>query len=572
MCTLKPDMPDIKKVVLKYTLQNAVKYKGKAQLKSVIPKIIMDIPSARDNIKILVPKINQVINEVNSLSQEEQLNKLKKLAPELLETKPKEEKKLKELEDTEKGVIMRLAPSPSGPMHIGHAITGALTSIYTEKYKGKFILRIEDTNPENIYTPSYKLLPRDADWVFGNISEVWIQSDRIKTYYNYAEKFIKKDSAYVCTCTPEEFKQFSKNKENCPCRLLSTTENLERWKKMLDKKEFKQGEAALRFKSDMTHNNPAMRDFPLARINESKHPRQGTKYRVWPLMNLSVTVDDISAGMTHIIRGKDHVDNAKRQELMYKVLNKQPPKSYFIGKYKFKGLEISCSKTRERIEKGDFSGWDDIRLPFLGALRRRGYQPGAFIEYTKQIGLSLVDKVITAKEFFKSLNSFNKSILEPKSNRYFFIQNPVKIKIENAPQREIKLKLHPDYPKKGNRTLKTKDSFYITKEDLALLKDKRLYRLMDCLTFKKAGKKCIFDSTSPESYREKGDQIMHWLPTETTNITVEVLMPDNTTVKGLAEPLTAKLKEGDIIQFERFGFCRLDKKLKNKLIFWFAHK
>ncbi len=565
-------MPNIKKVVLKYTLQNAVKYKGKAQLKSVIPKIIGDIPSAKNDMKTLVPEINKIISEVNSLPQEAQLNQLKKLAPELLETRPKEEKKLKELENTENGVIMRLAPSPSGPMHIGHAITGALTSLYTKKYKGKFILRIEDTNPDNIYIPAYKLLPRDADWIFGNVSEVWIQSDRMETYYKYAEKFIKKGKAYVCTCDPEKFKQYSKNKENCPCRYFSITENIERWEKMLNKKGFKQGEAVLRFKADMAHNNPAMRDFPLARINESKHPRQGTKYRVWPLMNFSVTVDDISAGMTHIIRGKDHADNAKRQELMYKVLNKQIPKTYFIGRYKFKGLEISCSKTKERIEKGDFSGWDDIRLPFLEALRRRGYQPNAFIEYTKQIGLSLVDKVITSKEFFKALNSFNKSILELKSNRYFFIPNPIKIKIEKAEKREVKLKLHPDYPKRGNRTLKTSDSFYITKEDSDTLKDKKLYRLMDCLTFQKQGKKLVFDSTSPESYRQKGDEIIHWLPTEEKLTIVEVLMPNNTTLKGLAEPLTSKLKEGDIIQFERFGFCRLDKKSKNKLVFWFCHK
>src|SRR4030042_256112 len=91
-------------------------------------------------------------------------------------------------------------------------------------------------------------------------------------------------------------------------------------KKMLDKYGFREGQAVLRFKSDMKHKNPAMRDFPLARIVLTEHPRQKNKYRVWPLMNLAVTVDDIEMKMTHIIRGKDHLDNAKRQEMIYKVL------------------------------------------------------------------------------------------------------------------------------------------------------------------------------------------------------------------------------------------------------------
>ena len=132
-------MPNIKKTVLKYTLQNAVRYKGKAQLNNVIPKVIGEIPSVRSDMTFLISTINKTIKEVNLLTQENQIKKLQDIAPELLEEKPKEEKKLKELEDTKNGVVMRLAPSPSGPMHIGHAITGALTSIYVRKYNGKFI-------------------------------------------------------------------------------------------------------------------------------------------------------------------------------------------------------------------------------------------------------------------------------------------------------------------------------------------------------------------------------------------------------------------------------------------------
>ena len=562
---------DLKETILKYALQNAIKYKGKANPGNVIPKLLHEDPSIRKDMKKISQEVAIIVKDVNSLSLEEQIKKLKKLAPELLEDKPKEKKQLKELDfvNKKKGVIMRFAPSPSGPMHLGHAITGGLTALYVKKYGGKFILRIEDTNPDNIYSPAYKLLPKDAEWLFGNVTDVWIQSDRINIYYDYVEKLLTLAKVYVCTCDPEDFRTYVKEQADCPCRELKLNEHKKRWDKMF--KTYKQGEAVLRFKSDMKDKNPAMRDFPLARINDSEHPRQGKKYRVWPLMNLSVAIDDIEAGMTHIIRAKDHADNAKRQQLIFKALDFDYPHSYFTGRYKFKDLEISCSKTKERIEKGEFDGWDDIRLPFIGALKRRGYQAEAFLRYTEEIGLSNVDKVVEGKEFFKHLANINREILDKDTNRYFFVKDPIKIKIENAPELNVKIQLHPDNPKKGYRQFITNNEFYITKEDFNNLQDNQLYRLMDCLNFKKQGNKFTFISKSVEDYKKQGKSILHWLSVSNL-VKTEILMPDKTLVKGFSEYLTKDLKEGTIIQFERFGFCRLDQTEPDKLLFWFGHK
>jgi glutamyl-tRNA synthetase len=177
---------------------------------------------------------------------------------------------------------------------------------------------------------------------------------------------------------------------------------------MLDKKGYGEGEAVLRFKSSMKHKNPAMRDFPLARINLNKHPLQGNKYRVWPLMNLAVTTDDIELKMTHIIRGKDHMDNAKRQEMIYKVLNRKFPWTFFIGRIKFIDLVLSKRKMTELINKGEFSGYEDERLPTIASLRKRGYKKEAFAKLAEHQGLNDVDKVMSGDEFFKLLNNFNK--------------------------------------------------------------------------------------------------------------------------------------------------------------------
>ena len=556
-----------------FALQNAVKFKGTASKGPIIGKAMGSMPEWRQKKDELAALVDEVIEEVNSLSPEEQQRQLEYSGVE--EQKKEKQTGLKELKNAERGkVVMRLAPSPSGPFHLGHAITGNLTSLYTEKYEGTFILRIEDTNSDNIYPPAYEQIPRDADWVFGNVSEVWIQSDRLEIYYQYVKRLIEGGHAYVCTCSPEAFKAKSDAREDCPCRSCDVEEHLGRWQKMLDG-GFAQGEAVLRFKADMTHPNPAMRDFPLARINETPHPRQGTKYRVWPLMNLSVTIDDIEAGMTHIIRGKDHADNAKRQELMHKALGNPIPETYFAGRIKFIGLELSCSKTKKKIEEGVYDGWEDIRLPFMQPLRRRGYQPGAFKRYALEMGLSKADKTVDADEFFASINAYNKEIIEPIAKRFFFVKDPVQINVKGAPGNKVTMDLHPDMGD-GQRVCVLKESLLISEDDRGALDKESICRLKDGCTitgWKTDDYTAEFEAGDYHAFRDKGGKlVIHWLPAEEEHVRVEVMMPDKTLAKGLGEKhLADHVSVGDIVQFERFGFCRLDSIEGGVYRFWFCH-
>jgi glutamyl-tRNA synthetase len=562
---------DTEQIIKKHALQNAVKFNGKANIGAVIGKLLAENPELKENLNKIKNQVNQVVNEVNNLSIDEQTAMLKKLCPTLLNEKKKEKRyDLPPLKNAIKGkVIMRFEPSPSGPLHIGHAYVLCLNSEYCRKYKGKLILRIGDTNPGNIYVASYKLIPEDANWVTkNNISKVIIQSNRLKIYYKYIEKLIKLRKAYVCTCDPLKFKELILKQIPCICRKMGGQE--QRWKKMFTK--YEPGEAVVRIKTEINHKNPALRDWPAFRINDKSHPKTGKRYRVWPLMNFSVVVDDIEMNVTHIIRAKDHADNARRQEYIYKYLNKPIPEALFVGRINFIGMVLSTTATKEMIKEGKYDGWDDIRLPFLLALKRRGYQPETFIRYALEVGMSLNDKTVSKEEFFKSINAFNKEIIDKKANRYFFIEEPIKIKIENAPKQTLKLDLHPDFPKRGKRIFKIHNHFYINKNDYRQIKDNKLYRLMDCLNFVKKGNKFIFDSLDYKKYKEKGDKIIHWLPEDKSLIKVEILMHDKKLIKGLAEPMVNKLKKGDIIQFVRFGFCRLDNKRENKLIFWNTHE
>jgi len=399
-----------KKYIEAYALKNALEHNGKAVAGAVIAGLF-NHGLKKENIKKEMPEIQKVLNDVNKLSDDEKKKRFAKFE-ELIGHRPEREG-LPDLPGLKKGkVITRFSPSPSGALTLGHILAIGPNFLYAKKYGGKFYIRIEDTNPDNIYKPAYRMIEKESKWLCGDEVEIIIQSERMDLYYKYAEKLISKGAAYVCECDPENFKELLLKKKACPCRELDKKEQLERWKKMLDKKGYNQGEVVLRFKSDLTNKNPAMRDFPLARINTTSHPLQKNKYRVWPLMNLAVSVDDIELGMTHIIRGKDHKDNAERQKMIYTVLGKekQYPWVGFIGRLHFKDFEMSASQMRKDIEAGKYSGWDDKRIPTVASLKKQGYIPEIFWEYVEQRGISETDKTIDKKDFFKLFDDLKKEI------------------------------------------------------------------------------------------------------------------------------------------------------------------
>ncbi len=560
---------NINKVVEKYALENAVRFNGRANAGNVLGKVLAVYPDWKSKIKEVKDRVEGAVAAVNAMELEKQRELLLKIAPELLEEKKAEKKEpLKPLSNLKKKVVMRFEPSPSGPLHIGHAYPLLLNSEYCKKYNGKLIVRIADTNPDNIDPTAYNLIEEDAQWVTEhNVSEVLVQSDRMESYYKYALKLIEEHHAYICTCPVEEFRSLITKMMPCPCRSKSEKQNIADWHKMFG--EYSEGDAVVRLKTDVRHKNPALRDFAIMRINLNEHPRQKNKYRVWPLMNFSVAVDDHDMAITHVLRGKDHYDNTKRQLCIYDYFKWIVPEFFHSGKINFEGLKLSCSKTRKAINEHQYDGWDDIRLPFLQALKRRGYQPKALAKFFLSVGLTMVDKRVEAGEFFKGLNFYNKEIIDPIAKRFFFIPNPKKIRIAGAPKQNLELDLHPDNIK-GGRKFATGTDFFISEKDYKELKSNKIYRLMDCLNFRKVPGKFVFDSLEYIRWKESGEKIIHWLPADEKTVKLTLCMPDGTKMEGIGESSMKNLGIGDIVQLERIAFARLNAIEDNSLIFWFT--
>ena len=560
---------ELKKTALKYALQNAVQFKGSASAGAVIGKIISENPELRNKIKDVAAAAKAAVKEVNNIRPGEQTKKLQEIAPELLEKKKTEKRSLSELANAEKGkVVTRIPPEPSKYAHVGHAISFMINYLYAKKYEGKCIVRFEDTNPDLSKQEFVDAILEDIKYLGIKADKTSYVSDNLEKLYVHAEKLIAAKNAYVCFCTVENMRESRRKGTECACRNASSAENKKNWKKML-KRDYKAGEAVLRLKGDMQSKNHVMRDPVLLRISYEKHYRKGDKYCVWPLYDFENAIEDAEMGITHILRSIEF--GGMRVELQDKLktllkLPKQTVTQY--GRFNVTDALTQGREIRELINKKEVSGWDDPRLVTIKALARRGIQPETFADLAVEVGLSTTPTNID----WSVISSFNRKYLDASASRYFFVENPKEIKISKAPSRKIALKLHPSADK-TEREFTVSDMFYVAEKDYNEITkmDGDLIRLMDCLNFTVSKDKFAFDSLEVEKYRESGKKIIHWLPAK-GNVETEILMPSASIVKGLAEGSASDIKVGEIVQFARFGFCRLEKKSKEKLEFIYCHK
>jgi len=552
--------------IRKYALQNAVFFKGTANPKAVIGKVLGENPEYRSRAGELTPLIESIVSEVNRMSPEDQAKALETIDPSLLSKEKKERVYLlPELKNAVDGkVVMRIAPGPSGPLHIGHTRVSILNDEYVKRYNGKMIARYEDTNPEKIDPNAYEMIPEDLDWLGVKIHEAFIQSERFEIYYDYTRKLIEMGKAYVCTCNGDDWREMKEEKRECPCRSLPVNVQLERYDRLLSG-GYGEGEAIAVVKTDIAHPNPAIRDFVALRIVDHPHPRTGNKYRVYPMMNLSVAIDDHLMGVTHVMRGKDHLNNTLRQEYIFDYFGWKKPEYYHYGLVNIPDSVLKTSLIKESIRTGEYTGWNDVRTGTVRAIKRRGIRPEAIRRYWVESGIKSVDIQFS----WDNLYGMNRDVIDGISNRYFFVADPVRYDIEGIDAVNGKAPLHPDHPERGNREYHIDGSktIFISSEDSKMFADKGQVRLKDL---------CNLEYGTPAKYTgndlsilKKGAKAVQW--TGRSGIRTELLMPDGTTVNGLAEDWVLKEKE-DALQFERVGFVKIESKNKEMIKAVFTHR
>jgi glutamyl-tRNA synthetase len=593
-------MEELRAQIRKYALQNAVKY-GKSPKKDVVLKrMLSEQPELRQDAKSLSIVVKEEIKRIDSMSKDERAEELAAIAPELLDELSAAEKEpkraqtgLPELPLAEgENVVMRFAPNPNGAATLGSARGIIINSEYARRYKGKFILRFDDTDPvlKRPLLAAYNWYLEDCAWLDAEPDEVVVASDRIDLYYTYAKELIKKEAAYVCFCPAETFKRYKDNKQPCPHRTASVEETLENWEKMLGG-VYKEKEAVLRIKTDIASPDPALRDWVAFRVLKRDHPRPqvGEKYVVWPMLDFESAIEDHLLGLTHIIRGKDLMKSEQRQRFLYDYFGWEYPRTMLWGKIKIHEFgKFSTSELGKAIERGDYEGWDDPQLPTLRALRRRGFRPEAIRKFFIAMGVTRNDIAVSMKNLYAE----NRKLVDKVAERHFFVRDPVKLRLlgEDNLEGEAKIYSFDKLPKElqgvNGKTFKreapkhashvhqfkqpTGNLIYISTEDSDKLKNGQKIRLKYLrLVNIESIEPLVAQVIKKDKNTEDVMPVIQWAPTDSIKIVVK--RPD-----GIDEGIcTSKIvtELGNVVQFERYGFVRIDSvnDPKTEVVAYFTH-
>ncbi len=583
-------------------LKNALEFNNTIRIDVVISKIfsISKEMGASINIKDLVPEIKQITSELGSLPVNEKKTLYDSITLENnhylkdhkddtgttnniqkdLENKKKStsagndiEFELPNLEGAVQGkVITRFPPEPNGYPHIGHAKAAVIDEEYARKYGGKLILRYDDTNPQKEKIEYYSAIKDGLDWLQVKPDEIKNTSDDIVKIYEYGKELIRKNFAYVCSCSPEVIKRNRLNAIACKCTNNSIENTLSEFENMISGK-YNQNQAILRYRGDMTSLNTAMRDPTLFRvIKGGHHPKVGSKYSLWPTYDFAAPIEDSLDGVTHAFRTKEY---ELRNELYFSILDNlslRKPRLIEFSRLEFEGIPVSKRKITPLIEQGIIKNWDDPRLPTLMGLRRRGILPEAIRKFVLSLSITLSE----TKPSMEILESFNRKMLDSKAQRLFFVKSPVIVNIDGLNVDTVEIRNHPTLDM-GKRKVRVGNIIYISNDDAIKLKIGDTLRLMDLCNIEilSIEKNLIKDETNENepniviNAKNKGNEISHHMPkiqwvSKSNSQNYKILRPlplyngdnyneNNLIVDcGLSESYISKLELGNVIKFVRY--------------------
>ncbi|NPA86675.1 MAG: glutamate--tRNA ligase [Candidatus Diapherotrites archaeon] len=563
------DVEKVRELAYKYALKNAVEHGGRASVGAVIGKILAEDPSLKPHAREIANIVKEVVKKVNQMDPEEQKKEMERFTYNL----PRRERRgLPPLPNAERGrVVLRFAPEPGGYIHLGNLRAAIVNHLYAEEYDGTFILRYDDTNPYKAKLPYYDAIREDLEAVGVKIHRIVYQSDRLEIYVNYLRELISKGLAYASFDPPEEVNRKRKEKLPLEGRDRSPEENLEILDAALEGK-YDEGELAFFLKVDPAHPNPVLRDPGIARvITRVPHPRRGWRFTVYPLYNFASAVDDGTLGITHILRGKDHENNGKVQRIIQEYLGLNKPEVIAFGRLKIEEGEfavgLSKRKIREALRKGLIDHWGDPRTLTVRALLNRGILPETLVEFFRNIGPKKTD--ITLK--MENIYALNRQKIDPVARRVFFVEDPVLLEVEGAPEVKARLPWHPDRDM-GQREYRFRSGTHRLWVERSDLREKRL-RLKYLYNIE-----VLEVGEDKARARYAGDEVgkeskIHWVPHQREGeIHGKVLFPSGEERNGVLEPWAQTLKDGEIVQLDRHYFARVWKNNGEVISLYYTHR
>ena len=555
----------------KHALFNALKHDSDPDVGAIMGPLMGDNPDFRPHGNEVPGIVGDVVGRISGLDTDARRERLaavdQSLVDELDADEEVDEHTLADLPNVDDydTIRLRAAPNPNGPWHLGHARMPSVIGTYTDRYDGEFVVRFDDTDPETKRPDltAYDAILDDIDYLGFEPDEVYRASDRVEIYYEHARELIEMGNAYTCDLPAEEFSARKREGTPSPNRDKDPETVLDEFDTMVAG-EYESGEMVLRVKTDIEHKNPALRDWVAFRMIDTPHPRkEASEYRCWPMLDFQSGIDDHLIGITHIIRGIDLQDSAKRQQFLYDFFGWEYPEVLHWGHVQIDeyDIKISTSTIAEMIEAGGLDGWDDPRAPTLQSVRRRGIRGEAIVESMIGLGMSTSDVDLAMSSIYAN----NRDIVDEEANRYFLVREGQRVPIDGEDKPAAgHPPLHPNHEDRGTREIPVEDAVLVEADDLPSEGDRIWLKGYGCVHYADSEFTATGDDIS--AVREEGVDVVHWVPADTA-VDVRMRTPDGD-VTGEAEPAFAETEVDEIVQFERIGFVRIDDHAEESIVYY----
>ncbi|MCL5428088.1 MAG: glutamate--tRNA ligase [Candidatus Marsarchaeota archaeon] len=556
--------------IRRIAVRNASEY-GKARVSAVLGKSLARFPELKSDMKALSVRVSRIVAEVNAMDDAQLRKELGRYSEEFRsEDRERAEKSSRhnlELRGAVAGRFMtRFPPEPNGYMQLGHAKAAWTEREAADMYKGTVALYFDDTNPEKERQEFVDAIRKDMKWLGIGYDTEYFASDNMALLYGYAVKLIERANAYVCLCPRDEIKDQRMRGASCRHKRQGVKRNMELWREMLAS----ESDAAmiLRFNGDMKSDNTAMRDPTLFRIKTERHYRQGSEYRVWPTYVFNTPIIDSVKGVTDVIRSKEFEMLDELYLRILQLLRLRKPRIHSIARLEIKDNLTSKRRINELIDKGLLWGYDDPRLVTIAGLRRRGVLPAAIKAFAMRFGMSKSESRVG----IDMLLAENRKLVDSDAKRLFIVENPVRLSVRGIPEaaREVKLRLHPGTDM-GFRRYRLSSEFFINAYDTNKLAKGDQIRLKDAFSIRICA---LEGNTISAEYvaSDSGDIARiqwvnegNYMPCKAYRIG-NLLVGDEfnkqsmTVSDAYVESHAESLAVGEIVQFERVGFFKLDNK------------
>lgn len=497
--------------------------------------------------------------------------------------------KFVELPGAEMGkVTVRFPPEASGYLHIGHAKAALLNQHYQVNFKGKLIMRFDDTNPEKEKEDFEKVILEDVAMLHIKPDQFTYTSDHFETIMKYAEKLIEEGKAYVDDTPADQMKVEREQRTESRHRKNSVEKNLQMWEEMKRGSQFGQS-CCLRAKIDMSSNNGCMRDPTLYRCKIQPHPRTGNKYNVYPTYDFACPIVDSIEGVTHALRTTEYHDRDEQFYWIIEALGIRKPYIWEYSRLNLNNTVLSKRKLTWFVNEGLVDGWDDPRFPTVRGVLRRGMTVEGLKQFIAAQGSS---RSVVNMEWDK-IWAFNKKVIDPVAPRYVALlkKEVIPVNVLDAQEEMKEVARHPKNPDVGLKPVWYSPKVFIEGADAETFSEGEMVTFINWgnINITKIHKNADGKITSLDAklnlenkdYKKTTKitwlaESTHALPVPAVCVTYEHLITKPVLGKDedfkqyvnkdskheelmLGDPCLKDLKKGDIIQLQRRGFFICDQ-------------